>query len=390
MNKFTKIVFKKEIMDTFRDKKTIFSSIIIPIIIFPLIAFVIGLGSSDMVKESKEPVQIALLSEENNGLEMFLKSNDNVNIIKTKDYKKTLDKLEAKVVVKIGGDFDEKIKNGEKPEINLIYDDTSQKSEMAKSRIEQIILSYTNHIVVKRLENEGINPQILEPVDIKSSSVSKEGGTGLLLFSMLLPFMLTIWSAVGGIPAATDLGAGEKERQTLEPLLTTKANRISILMGKYFTVVLAGIIATTASLIGFLIATKINPEFLGESATLSIKSIAIITLVCLEMALAFSSIELAISFYARNFKEAQTYLSPVSILLMVPAYLTMFVDGRAVPEYYFHIPIINTIGIIKEVIVSVYDFKHILITTGWNLVYIALFLMITVKMFEKETVIFRN
>lgn len=390
MNKFTKIVFKKEIMDTFRDKKTIFSSIIIPIIIFPLIAFVIGLGSSDMVKESKEPVQIALLSEENNGLEMFLKSNDNVNIIKTKDYKKTLDKLDAKVVVKIGGDFDEKIKNGEKPEINLIYDDTSQKSEMAKSRIEQIILSYTNHIVVKRLENEGINPQILEPVDIKSSSVSKEGGTGLLLFSMLLPFMLTIWSAVGGIPAATDLGAGEKERQTLEPLLTTKANRISILMGKYFTVVLAGIIATTASLIGFLIATKINPEFLGESATLSIKSIAIITLVCLEMALAFSSIELAISFYARNFKEAQTYLSPVSILLMVPAYLTMFVDGRAVPEYYFHIPIINTIGIIKEVIVSVYDFKHILITTGWNLVYIALFLMITVKMFEKETVIFRN
>ncbi|MBU5293692.1 ABC transporter permease [Anaerosalibacter bizertensis] len=390
MNKFTKIVLKKEMMDTFRDKKTIFSSIIIPIIIFPLIAFVIGLGSSDMVKESKEPVQIALLSEENNELEMFLKSNNDVNIIKTKDYRKSLDKLDVKVVVKIGENFDEKIKNGEKPEISLIYDDTSQKSEMAKSRVEQIILSYTNHIVVRRLENEGINPQILEPVDIKSSSVSKEGGTGLLLFSMLLPFMLTIWSAVGGIPAATDLGAGEKERQTLEPLLTTKANRMAILMGKYFTVVLAGIIATIASLIGFLIATKINPEFLGESATLSIKSIVIITLVCLEMALAFSSIELAISFYARNFKEAQTYLSPVSILLMVPAYLTMFVDGRAVPEYYFHIPIINTIGIIKEVIVSVYDFKHILITTGWNLVYIALFLIVTVKMFEKETVIFRN
>ncbi|MCG4586094.1 hypothetical protein L0P56_11380, partial [Anaerosalibacter bizertensis] len=93
MNKFTKIVFKKEMMDTFRDKKTIFSSIIIPIIIFPLIAFVIGLGSSDMVKESKEPVQIALLSEENNELEMFLKSNNNVNIIKTKDYRKSLDKL---------------------------------------------------------------------------------------------------------------------------------------------------------------------------------------------------------------------------------------------------------------------------------------------------------
>ncbi|MCR2045572.1 ABC transporter permease [Anaerosalibacter massiliensis] len=390
MNKFTRVVFKKEIIDTFRDKKTIFSSIIIPIIIFPLIAFVFGIGSSDIEKESKEPVQIAILSEEKNELESFLLNHKDINIVKTEDAEKALDKLDIKVIVKIGENFDEKIQQGEKPRIELIYDDASQKSEIGKSRVEQIISGYTGYIVAKRLENAGVNPQILEPIDIKYSSVSKEGGTGLMIFSMMLPFMLTIWSAVGGIPAATDLGAGEKERQTLEPLLTTKSSRMSILMGKYFAVVVAGVIATIASLIGFLIATKINPDFLGEGTTLSIKAIGIITLVCLEMALAFSSIELAISFYARNFKEAQTYLSPVSIVLMVPAYLTMFVDGRAIPRHYFHIPIINTIGVIKEVIVSVYDMKHILITTGWNLLYIALFLTITVKMFEKETVIFRN
>lgn len=390
MNKFTRIVFRKEIVDTFRDKKTIFSSIIIPIIIFPLIAFVFGLGSSDIMKESKEPVQIALLSQEENELESFFKSHEDINIIETENPQKALGKLEIKTIVKIGENFDEKIKKGEKPEVELIYDDASQKSEIGKSRIEQMILSYTNYISIQRLEEAGVDPQILEPLDIKFSSVSEEGGSGLMIFSMMLPFMLIIWSAVGGIPAATDLGAGEKERQTLEPLLTTRSSRMSILMGKYFAVVLAGLIATVASLIGFLIATKINPEFLGEGAALSIKSIGIITLVCLEMALTFSSIELAISFYARNFKEAQTYLTPVSIFLMVPAYLTMFVDGRAVPEYYFHIPVINTIGVIKEVIVSVFDFKHIIITTGWNLVYIILFLIITVKMFEKETVIFRN
>lgn len=390
MSRYTGIVFIKELRDTFRDKKTIISSILIPIIIFPILAFAIGLGSSDMVKESKEPVKISVISEGNNTFLDFLKSREDVNIIEKKDPEKALEKLDIRAIVKIREDFDEALESGENPEIEIIYDESSQKSDMARSRIMEIISAYSQGIVAKRLNEAGMDIKILEPVDIKTVSVSKEGGMGVMMMSMLLPLMLTLWSAVGGIAAATDLGAGEKERQTLEPLLTTKASRTSILMGKYFAVVIAGIIGTLASLIGFIIATKINPDFMGEGVSMSAGGIGIISLVCLLLAFAFASIELTISFYARNFKEAQTYLSPITIVLMVPVYLTMFVDGKSVPEYYFHIPILNTIGIIKEVIVSVYNYKHILITTGWSLVYILLFLFITVKMFEKEQVIFRN
>ena len=390
MSRYTGIVFIKELRDTFRDKKTIISSILIPIIIFPILAFAIGLGSSDMVKESKEPVKISVISEGNNTFLDFLKSREDVNIIEKKDPEKALEKLDIRAIVKIREDFDEVLESGENPEIEIIYDESSQKSDMARSRIMEIISAYSQGIVAKRLNEAGMDIKILEPVDIKTVSVSKEGGMGVMMMSMLLPLMLTLWSAVGGIAAATDLGAGEKERQTLEPLLTTKASRTSILMGKYFAVVVAGIIGTLASLIGFIIATKINPDFMGEGVSMSAGGIGIISLVCLLLAFAFASIELTISFYARNFKEAQTYLSPITIVLMVPVYLTMFVDGKSVPEYYFHIPILNTIGIIKEVIVSVYNYKHILITTGWSLVYILLFLFITVKMFEKEQVIFRN
>lgn len=390
MNKYTWIVFKKEIMDTFRDKKTIISSIVIPIVIFPLIAFFMGLGGSDLIKESKEPVDIGLIYEKESSLIEYLSNNEQINIKEVEDIDKALDKLDVKAVVKVDNKFDEKVEKGEKPELEILYDDSSQKSSMAFSRISEIISSYSQIIVANRLNEVGVDPEILHPIVVQGKSVAKEGGEGLMMFAMMLPFMLTIWSAAGGIPAATDLGAGEKERQTLEPLLTTKASRTSILMGKYFTVVLAGVIGTIASLIGFLIASKISPEFMGEGAVLPLKSAGIITLVCLQLAFAFASIELAISFYARNFKEAQTYLSPLTIILMVPAYFTMFTDGRAIPEHYFHIPVMNTIGVIKEVIVSVFNYKHIITTSLWNLVYIVIFLFITVKMFEREEVVFRN
>lgn len=390
MNKYTWIVFKKEIMDTFRDKKTIISSIVIPIVIFPLIAFFMGLGSSDLIKESKEPVDIGLIYERESSLIEYLSNNEQINIKEVEDIDKALDKLDVRAVVKVDNEFDKKVEKGEKPELEILYDDSSQKSSMAFSRVSEIISSYSQIIVANRLNEAGIDPEILHPIIVEGKSVAKEGGEGLMMFAMMLPFMLTIWSAAGGIPAATDLGAGEKERQTLEPLLTTKASRTSILMGKYFTVVLAGVIGTVASLIGFLIASKISPEFMGEGAALPLKSAGIITFVCLQLAFAFASIELAISFYARNFKEAQTYLSPLTIILMVPAYFTMFTDGRAIPEHHFHIPVMNTIGVIKEVIVSVFDYKHIITTSLWNLVYIVLFLFITVKMFEREEVVFRN
>lgn len=390
MNKYTWIVFKKEIIDTFRDKKTIISSIIIPIIIFPLIAFFMGLGSSDLIKESKEPIDVGIIYEKENLLTEYLDNNDQINIKEVKDINKALDKLDVKAVVKVDNEFDKKVEIGEKPEVEILYDDSSQKSSIAFSRISEIINNYSQIIVTNRLNELGIDPEILHPIAVEGKSIAKEGGEGLMMFAMMLPFILTIWSVAGGIPAATDLGAGEKERQTLEPLLTTKASRTSILMGKYFTVVLAGVIGTIASLIGFFIASKISPEFIGEGAVLPLKSIGIITFVCLQLAFTFASIELAISFYARNFKEAQTYLSPLTIVLMVPAYFTMFTDGRSVPEYYFHIPIMNTIGVIKEVIVSIYNYKHIITTSIWNLIYIVLFLFITVRMFEREEVIFRN
>ncbi|WP_352419810.1 ABC transporter permease [Proteiniborus sp.] len=387
--KYAMIVLKKELKDTFRDKKTIFSSIIIPILIFPIMAFALGFSTSEIINDEQKPVDIALITNGETKLETYFRETGQINIINTDDPDKALEDLTVKAIVKIEEGFDNKIESGTMGNVEVIYDQSSQKSDMATSRLNRIIESYSQAITNERLKAIGVDLEALKAVSIKSTSVSKDGGMGLMIFSMIFPMLITIYSAISGLATATDLGAGEKERQTLEPLLTTKASRLSILGGKFFAVFISGVIGTVASLIGFFIASKMNPDFLGTGVALPLTPILVIGVFCAGLNLIFSGLELTISFYARNFKEAQTYLAPLSVILLIPAYMTMYLDGKAVPEVYFHIPIINTIAIIKEALVQIIDPVHILIVLGWTLVYIFASLFLTVNMFKKESVIFR-
>lgn len=387
--KYMMIVLKKELKDTFRDRKTIISSIIIPILIFPIMAFALGLGASEMINDEQKPIDIVLISNGEAKLEEYLKETGQINIMNTDDPDKALEELDIKAIVEIEKGFDERIESGTMGNIKIKYDQSSSKSDMATSRLVRLIESYSESITNERLKAIGVDLESLKAIAIESTSVSKDGGIGLMIFSMIFPMLITIYSAISGIAAATDLGAGEKERQTLEPLLTTKASRLSILGGKYLAVFIAGVIGTVASLIGFFIASVMNPDFLGTGIALPLSSILTIGLFCVGLNLVFSGIELTISFYARNFKEAQTYLAPLSIILLIPAYATMYLDGKAVPEVYSHIPIINTIAIIKEAIVLIVNPIHILIVLAWTVLYIVASLFLTVNMFKKESVIFR-
>jgi len=259
------IVLTKELKDTFRDKKTIFTSILIPILIFPILAFAVGKGTTDMINEGDRPTDIAIVSNGENRVTEYLQNHEGINIIDVEDPYKALEELDVKAIIKMDDTIERDIENNKIGTIEIIYDQSSQKSDMSRGKLESIIMQYSQMVSLERLKELGVDPNIMNVIDIKKTSTYKDGGEeagiGLMMFSMMLPMMLTIWSAVGGIAAATDLGAGEKERQTLEPLLTTKASRISLLMGKYFAVVVAAILGTIASLTGFMLATKISPDF---------------------------------------------------------------------------------------------------------------------------------
>ncbi|SKA96050.1 sodium transport system permease protein [Caloramator quimbayensis] len=386
------IVFKKELTDLLRDKKTVIVGILIPLIIFPIMFGLIGRSVEGNIKKTSENLKIAIQSQDKSQLAVFLKSQKNITVVDSNDIKKDVQEGKIYVGLIIPQNIEESIKDEKSAEIKIIYDDTSQNSNMACNIIKSLIEEYSKEIVKSRLMSKGIDYSILTPINIKEEIAAKdEGGFGKFMLSLLLPLMLIIYGMTGPMAAATDLGAGEKERGTLEPLLTTQAGRMSLLFGKLLSITVMGFMGTVSSIIGLMIGVKAGGSVFGGDMPLLLSPITVIMIgiFVLLIIMVFGALELSISIYARSFKEAQTYLSPLTIIGMAGAYGTYMIDVKNVSTILFNVPLANVSLIIKEFIIGIYNPLHIGMTFGWNLVYIFLAVLFARYMFSKEEVIFR-
>lgn len=393
-NNIVMLVMKKELLDLFRDKKTILMAILIPLIMFPVLFGIMGKAMNKSEDDLKKDTKIAVTESRESNLSKFIKSQQGIKVIDSKEPEKDIKDGKIYLYIKIPDNFDESIEKENIPEIQIIYDNSSQNSLSTYSIITNYIQQYSKVIVGKRLEKRGIDINILNPVKITEKTTEKEdSGMGKYMISLMLPLLIVIYSVTGPLPAATDLGAGEKERGTLEPLLTTKASRMSLLWGKFLAITVMGLITNIASMMGLIFASKQPGSILnlgGGGYFLSITTIILIGVFALLTTMVFGAIELAISIYARSFKEASTYLSPLTIIAMVPTYATYMLDAKNISLIYFNIPLSNVVCIMKEFIGGIYNPVHIGLTLGWTIIYIVVSILFARFMFSREEVIFRT
>ena len=391
--KIMSVVFKKEIKDMFRDKKTIILGILIPLLIFPILYGFMGKSMEDSQKKVQKNLKIAIKDEGNSSFKEYIKSQGNITIIESQDLKKDVQDGKIYAGIEIPKDFDDSIKNDKQVELKIIYDDASQNSSMAMDIVKSMADTYSKGVVKERLIKMGVDESILTPMVIKEDIVAKEKtNVGRMILSMMLPLFLIIYSISSPMAAATDLGAGEKERGTLEPLLTTKASRMNLLFGKFFAITLMGLIGTIASITGLLISFKTSPSLFGGDASVVFpaKTLIIIAALTIFVTMIFGALELSVSIYARSFKEAQTYLSPLSIVGMAAAFSTYMIDVKDISPVYLNIPIVNISVVLKEIINGIYNPMHIILTFVWSGVYITISILFARYMFSKEEVIFRT
>ena len=202
-----------------------------------------------------------------------------------------------------------------------------------------------------------------------------------------------------------DLVAGEKERGTLEALLTTPAGTRSILIGKLIVVSVMGCISAIASLLAFFVTMKTkafqtlsSPQGAQPGAGdgtvdlgfLNGSNVLFILLIMFLLAVMFAGIQLALSTLAKSFKEASTYMSPIVIIAIIPAYLLMQTGVKDLLTIYFILPIFNVVAIFKEFIFGVYNMGHIGMVIGSTLVYVFLAIGFATYFFRKETLNFKE
>ena len=392
-NNIAFLVFKKELKDTFRDRKTIIMSVLIPLLIFPIMFYFMGKSMNNTSKKIENNLKIAIVDEGNSSLGKFLKEQKDIKLTESSNIASDVKEGKLLVALEIPKDFDSTIGKEMQEKVTITYDNSSQQSQMVKEKINAYINQYTQGVVGERLAKRDIDPTILTPVQVETKTAVKESeGSSKLILSLILPLLLLIYCVTGPMAAAVDQGAGEKERGTLEPLLTTQASRLSLLWGKFFAITVLGFMTTAASIGGLIIATRQNSEAFGGKGALSIDitSIFLVGIVALLVTMVFGALELSISIYARSFKEAQTYITPLMILAFIPAYGTYMLDAKNIENFYFHIPLANAACLMKEFISGIYNYTHIATTLVWIIVYIVASLLFARYMFSKEEVIFRT
>ena len=390
-------IFKKELTDVLRDKRTLFFMIVIPVIVMPLI-FIgsIKFQEYQSKKSDEKILNIGLINKTSNSqIRDYLLDQKGVYLVEDID----LDSLELGIKndslqggLYIHKNFINDISANAMGKVEIYYKSSDLMSK-AKNRIYNALDIYKNEVVSERLSEFNVDKGLLEPLDIINKDMSTKKETIGKAVGGLIPYMLVIFIFLGAMYPAIDLGAGEKERGSLETLLSSPATKFEITVGKLMVVSLAGMVSGLISVVGisapFYFISNIPDQI--KSTVLEIISPFIIVSVIILMipiAIFFASMLLSISFYARSFKEAQSLMGPLNIVIIVPLMLTLG-PGIEIDHITALIPLINVGLLTKEILAGSAQPIYFIETLSSLLFFAAIGIRFSVYWFNKENTIFR-
>jgi len=390
-------IFKKELTDVLRDKRTLFFMIVIPVIVMPLI-FIgsIKFQEYQSKKSDEKILNIGLINKTSDSqIRDYLLDQKGVYLVEDIG----LDSLELGIKndslqggLYIHQNFINDISANAMGKVEVYYKSSDLMSK-AKNRINNALEIYKNEVVSERLSQFNVDKDLLEPLDIINKDISTKKETIGKAVGGLIPYMLVIFIFLGAMYPAIDLGAGEKERGSLETLLSSPATKFEITVGKLMVVSLAGMVSGLISVIGISVPFYFIgniPDQIKSTVIEIISPFIIVSVIILMIPIAifFASMLLSISFYARSFKEAQSLMGPLNIIIIVPLMLTLG-PGIEIDHITALIPLINVGLLTKEILAGSAQPIYFIETLSSLLFFAAIGIRFSVYWFNKENTIFR-
>jgi sodium transport system permease protein len=333
------IVFRKELKEILRDRRTLIA-IGLAALATPTVLIVI---SQVATKTATQTYTVGYSGEIPVGLDILLKATG----------------LKLETVADPAAAATQQVDLGvafQPNQIDEYYDPTRQSAQIAATRLQTVLGEFNAAKAAAALREKGIDPGLLNPVPVNVhplSSPIKAAGNAFLSF--FLPYILITMVLTGGLSAALDSSAGERERRTLESLLLTPARRSRILLGKILAVSAMSLVSAIAAIGSMLLAlTQVPlPGGEGTSAHISLSPLAATVMVWLALLLAgsFSSLTLALGTLARNFRQGQAYATPLYFITIFPASIVLFIPDFNPNLAYYLVPILNAVLVLRDAIV---------------------------------------
>ncbi|WP_417849768.1 ABC transporter permease subunit/CPBP intramembrane protease [Thalassoglobus sp.] len=324
----------------------------------------------------------------------FSKSPAQVLVIFPKGFREHYESGNKKLAA---GDFD--LEPG--PRTIILHNSADEKSEIAYQRVKQALREWEAALLAQRLDSASLPASLPDPVQSTLVDLVEADEIAANVWSKIFPALLVIMSVTGAFYPAIDLGAGEKERGTMETLLISPATRTEIVLGKFLTVMLFSISTALLNLasMGFTgqhMLTAIgstNASAIGDLSFPPMLSLMWVVLLAVPLSALFSAMSLSLAMFAKSSKEGQYYLTP---LLMVTMGLTMFCLNPSIEltPYYSVLPVVGPALLLKALLLGgatssvVWMYAVPVLVTSFA--YSALALWWAIEQFQSEGILFRE
>lgn len=325
------VVFFKEVMENLRDRRTVTNSLVMGPLIGPvLFAALISVQVRKEVDKSEQPLSVPVINAERApNLMEFLRQNG-IRVKPAIDApEKAVRNQDTDVVLRVPSDYAESWNKGETAQVEVIYDASLRDTSSTVGRITGALETYNRQNASMRLVARGIAPSVATPLAIAARDQSTPQSRSGLLFSML-PYLLILGSFMGGMYLAIDTTAGERERQSLEPLFATPVPRSGVLTGKLMATFCFAMASLAISLTAFALSGHVLPlDKLDMVIDFGPRFAAVALLVMVPLVMLASVLQTLIAAFAKSYREAQTYLQILLMLPLVPAVMLMVLPVKA-------------------------------------------------------------
>lgn len=346
--RLTHAVFAKELVDHVRDVRSVASALLFPILGPVLFAVMMTVMAS--WADASGPVNVALVGgDDAPHLIEFLSRHGLETEPAPADYEAQVTAGALDAVLVVPDDYAERYQQGRPARVDLLFDQSRRNSASKVHRVRSVLEAWSRATGSQRLLARGVHPELAYALDIRPIDLATPEKLAAMMLNMV-PLFLVLAAFVGGMNVAIDTTAGERERGSLEPLLSNPAPRGSIVAGKWLATVAVAGAAVLLSLAGYVVAIKYAPiAQLGVRASTGPAEVVFLLATLLPLTLFASALQMLVATYARSFKEAQTYLSLLLFLPMLPGLVLTFspVDAQA---YWYAVPALGQHLLIQDII----------------------------------------
>lgn len=397
------IIAKKELLDTLRDKRTLLTMIFIPLLVFPLIMNVMtSIQKSADEKENAKTITIGVIGNSNGAdLIALLESREGIELEfydraeSSVEADSTLfatlvraDSIDAAIV--ISPDFDQALGLDKSAVVTLYY----QKTESEPiDRLESVIDSFKASTLAARITAKKLDVQFSEPIAANPVNLSSDQEVIGKYAGGILPYFFIIFCFIGCMYPAIDMFTGEKERGTIETILTAPVSRAQILLGKLSVIVMAGLLSAILAMVGLfgsLQLVDLGPEVKQVAEDIfTIGFFVQLLLMLIPLTIFFAGIMIPITVYAKSFKEAQSIITPLNIAVMLPVIIG-FLPGIELTAITAIIPVVNITLCTKEIVAGTLDYGLFAMVLISLLVYASVACYFSFRQFGNEKNVLRS